>query len=85
MIVQTTLVLLSGAYVPLTMEGNIVVDGVLASCFADCDHDLANLMMTPMHRFSEAMKWILGDDDGFPVFVSTVKQLGILMLPNVQF
>ena len=62
-----------------------MVDGVLASCFAGCNHDLGNSMMTPMHRFSEAMKWILWDDDGYPVFVSTVKQLGILMLPNVQF
>ena len=28
------LLLSPGAYAPITMEGNIVVDGVLASCYA---------------------------------------------------
>ena len=37
-----------GAFVPLTMKGNIVVDGVLASCYASFDHDLAHFVMTPM-------------------------------------
>ena len=33
---------------PLTMEGNIIVDGVLASCYASFDHDLAHIAMAPM-------------------------------------
>ena len=37
-----------GAYVPLTADGNIVVDQILASCYASFDHDLAHLMMMPM-------------------------------------
>ena len=32
---------------PLTEEGNIVVDGVLASCYASFDHDLAHIAMVP--------------------------------------
>ena len=36
-----------GAYVPLTIEGNIVVDGILASCYAYADHDLGHLGMMP--------------------------------------
>ena len=28
-----------GANVPLTKEGNIMVDGVLASCYPSADHD----------------------------------------------
>ena len=31
-----------GAYTPVTVEGNIAVDGVLASCYAFADHDLAH-------------------------------------------
>ena len=29
----------AGAYVPLTMEGKIVVEGVLASCYASIHHE----------------------------------------------
>ena len=36
-----------GAFVPLTVEGTIVVDGVLASCYASFDHDWAHLLTTP--------------------------------------
>ena len=28
-----------GVFVPVTMEGNIMVDGVLAFCYASADHD----------------------------------------------
>ena len=41
-----------GTYVPLTEEGNIVVDGVLASCYASFDHDLAHITMAPIQLFS---------------------------------
>ena len=30
------------------MEGNIIVDGVLASCYASVDHDLGHIAMVPM-------------------------------------
>ena len=40
--------LLLGAYTPLTKEGNIVVDGVLASCYAFSNHDLAHTAMAPI-------------------------------------
>ena len=32
-----------GAFTPVTMEDNVVVDGVLASCCVFDDHDLAHL------------------------------------------
>ena len=73
---------LLGAYAPLTLEGNIMVDGVLTSCYADCDHDLAHLTMIPMQRFLEVLKWILGEDTGFPVFVSTARLLGFFFLQD---
>ena len=74
----------TGAYVPLVMEGKIIVDEVLASCYADFHHDLAHLTMVPMQRFSVVMNWIFGEDAGFSVFVSTARGLGILLLPDAH-
>ena len=42
-----------GAYAPLTMEGNIMVDGVLASCYANYDHDRSHFAVAPI-------SWMLG-------------------------
>ena len=50
---------------PLTAEGTIVVDGVLASCYASFDHDWAHALTTPL-------RWLPGlfetrdrrEDDG---------------------
>ena len=33
------------------MEGSIVVDSILASCYGSYDHDLAHLAMAPMRMF----------------------------------
>ena len=74
-----------GAYVPLTKDGKIVVDGVLASCYADFDHDLAHFTMTPVQWFPEAISWIFGDDTGFPLFVNMARELGMMMLPHGQY
>ena len=46
-------VIIPGAFTPVTMEGNIVVDGVLASCYAFADHDLAHIGITPMRWFPD--------------------------------
>ena len=75
----------AGAYVPLTTEGTIVVDEMLASCYADFDHDLAHLIVKPMQKFAEMMDWIFGNELGFPVYVGTARQLGKLILPDGQF
>ena len=65
-------------------EGNIIVDGVLASCYADVDHDLAHFGMTLIRLFPKIIKWIFGDDTIIPAFVDTAKGLSSLMLPNGQ-
>ena len=75
----------SGAFVPLTAEGKILVDGVLASCYADFHHDLAHLTMAPMQKFSAVMNWIFGVDTGYPVYVSIARQMGLLMLSDGHF
>ena len=55
--------LLQGAYIPITMEGNIVVDGVLASCYASVPHDLGHLGMMPIRWFPRAVEWLFGQDN----------------------
>ena len=74
-----------GAYVPLTNDGKIVVDGVLASCYADFDHDLGHITITPIQWFPEIIRQIFGDDAGFPVFVDMARELGMMMLPHGQY
>ena len=82
---QDNISFLPGVYVPLTEEGKIMADGILASCYAGFPHDLVHLAITPMQKFGEVMGWILGDDFGFPVYVGTAKQLGRLILPDGQY
>ena len=84
-IVNIVLTLLLGAHMPLTNDGNIVVDGILASCYADSDHDFAHFAMTPVQWIPEVMDWIFGEDTGFAVYVSIAKELGILMLPYGEY
>ena len=66
----------SGAYVPLTKEGNIMVDGVLASCYPSTNHDLAHFAMTPDQLLPKVTEWILEDDTGFQVYSHIGEQLG---------
>ena len=75
-------ILYPGAHVPLTTGGNIVVDGILASCYASFDHDLAHLTMMPIQWFPRMMEWTQEDGTGY--FVSIAKELGKWMLPYEQ-
>ena len=75
--------LFPGAYVPLTAEGNIMVNGVLASCYTSVDHDLAHIGMTPMRWFPNIATMIFGEDDGY-TFVRMTKELYKLIKPNGQ-
>ena len=62
-----------------------MVDGVLASCYADFHHDLAHFTMILMRKLSPVMEWIFGSDAGFPVYVSTLMNLGMSYLPSDHF
>ena len=69
---------------PLTDEGNMMVNGVLASCHASFDHDLAHLTMTPTHWFPTLIEWIFGQENGIQGFAKIAKTLGIYLVPNVK-
>ena len=72
---------ISGAFVPLTMQGNIVVDGVLASCYGSYNHDIAHIAMTPMRWFPDLLELIFGREIGSPKFVNIAQNFGEWLLP----
>ena len=65
-----------GAYVPLTMESNILVNVVLASCYPSANHDLANIGMKPGQLFPEIIEWVFGLDNGFSVYAKISEDVG---------
>ena len=69
-----------GAYVPLTMNGNIVVDGVLASCYL-FDHDMSHFLLTPIQWFPDFMSWSFGVDSGLQGYVTILGHMGTVVLP----
>ena len=54
---------------PLTADGTIMVDGVLASCYASSDHDLAHLVMLPMTWFPDILERIFSTEEGWQVYL----------------
>ena len=58
------------------MEGNILVNGVLASCYPSAYHDLANIGMKPVQLFPDIMEWIFGVDNGFSVYAKVTEDVG---------
>ena len=69
-------------YVPLTVEGNIVVDGILASYYAIVDHDLAQIGMKPVQQYSDIMELVFGNEDGVSAYVSVAQNLGRWVFPQ---
>ena len=82
--IETDYLLIIGAFVPLTMNGNIMVDGILASCYASTDHDLAHIGMLPIRWFPTMIQWIFGEEDGFTSFVKMSKVISELATPDLQ-
>ena len=66
------------------MEGNIIVDGVLASCYAFSDHDLVHILMLPIQRFPWITEWIFGKEKGTLIYVHMLDDLGTWILPSVN-
>ena len=71
---------------PMTREGTLIVNGVLASSYASFDHDIAHIGMTPIQWIPKIVEWLLGEDNGrLLTFVSISKEVGRWILPYGQF
>ena len=70
-----------GTWAPFTMEGTLLVDGLLASCYASFPHALSELAFAPVKMFPR----ILLDDeesvkiDGCREVVKLAKNMGTAM------
>ena len=59
------------------MDGNIVVNGILDSCYASVtSHDLAHLVMKPVQWFPALLERIIGIDYGSPSIVNIFENVG---------
>ena len=58
------------------MEGNIVVNGVLASCYATVDHDIAQILMKPIQWYPDVIELVFGDDNGVSAYVNVANTIG---------
>ena len=71
-----------GAFTPVTIEGNILVDGVLASCYAGVNHDLAHIAMKPLLWFPRMMDLLLGGEEKFMhAYASMLEKIGKFIIP----
>ena len=64
------------------MDGKIVVDGILASCYASFDHDVAHIGMIPIRWFPEILHWLFGEKNGPQGYVNFAKDIGRFLFPR---
>ena len=64
------------------MEGNIVVDGVLASCYGIVDHDMVRIVIKPIQWYPGIIDLVFGDENGVSGYVSLAQDLGIWLVPQ---
>ena len=75
----------TGAFTPVTMDGHMVVNGILTSCYAFPDHHLAHIVMAPIRYFPEIIMCLFGEDINSPVYVKTIENMGRWMLPFTEW
>ena len=63
------------------MEGNIVVNDVLVSCYPDIDHDMSHFGMTPIRLFPVMIQWIFGEDNGISSYANVAEYVADWVLP----
>lgn len=72
-----------GIYAPLTREGNIIVNSVVASCYAVInDHDMAHMSFAPVRWFSYLKEWLFGLTPEVPTVERTVESIKLNSGPN---
>ena len=61
--------------------GKIIVDGILASCYALSDHDMAHIGMLPMRWFPGLSERVFGKDSESPNFINVIGELANIVFP----
>lgn len=76
----------AGLYAPLTQHGSIVVNGVLASCYAAMDnHHLAHWVLAPLRFFYSLMGPSEPQTDGLHWYPRLLQRLGQTLLDAGHF
>lgn len=76
----------TGLYAPLTQHGSIVVNGVLASCYAAVDnHHLAHWVLAPLRFFYSLMGPSEPQTDGLHWYPWLLQKLGLMLLDAGHF
>ena len=64
------------------MEGNILVDGVLTSCYGIVDNDIVQIVVKPIQWHPGVVEFVFGDENGIPLFLSLAQDFGRWVLPQ---
>lgn len=76
----------TGLYAPLTEQGSIVVNGVLASCYAAVDsHHLSHWALAPLRLFYTLLGPSGSQTDGLHWYPWLLQRLGTMLLDTEHF
>lgn len=76
----------SGLYAPLTQHGSIVVNGVLASCYAAVgSHHLAHWALAPLRLFYKLIGPLQAQNNGLHWYPWILQRLGKVLLNSAHF
>ena len=68
-----------GVYAPLTEQGNVFVDGILCSCYAIVDHELAHWSFFPIrfmvNSLPSLMKWVDNTTEGIHWYAKFLQKI----------
>ncbi|VDM99541.1 unnamed protein product, partial [Onchocerca ochengi] len=81
---------LKGVYSPMTVEGSIVVDGVLASCFSQVESHFAQKLVYDFlvflrRIFGRLMQSLDEPIQHLPTFINSIHNLGRFAVPFVKY
>ena len=65
----------------MTTAGTIIVDWVLASCYASIPHDLGHIGMTPSRWFPWIVEWFFGEDNGVQAYANIAEVFSMWVMP----